>query len=83
MRNASSKQQNKQKINNSNELQTNKFDEKIEKEENTKNSSNFKLAPLDPDLLQKLVNNVLNGAKKTLKVEEIEINDQSKLEEVR
>uniref|UniRef100_A0A1I8BHP5 Homeobox domain-containing protein n=1 Tax=Meloidogyne hapla TaxID=6305 RepID=A0A1I8BHP5_MELHA len=66
MRNAKQQQQqNKQKINNLNDL-------KIEKELNNEeeiNKNNFKLNPIDPALLQKLVNNVINGAKKKLNEE--------------
>uniref|UniRef100_A0A915PFG5 C2H2-type domain-containing protein n=1 Tax=Meloidogyne floridensis TaxID=298350 RepID=A0A915PFG5_9BILA len=73
MKNASAKQQqqNKQKINNLNDLN---------KEEEL-NKNNFKLNPIDPALLQKLVNNVINGAKKTLKEENINYSKEEIIEE--
>uniref|UniRef100_A0A914KKI4 Uncharacterized protein n=1 Tax=Meloidogyne incognita TaxID=6306 RepID=A0A914KKI4_MELIC len=73
MRNASAKQQlqNKQKINNLNDLN---------KEEEL-NKNNFKLNPIDPALLQKLVNNVINGAKKTLKEENNNYSKEEIIEE--
>nr|CAD2185380.1 unnamed protein product [Meloidogyne enterolobii] len=73
MRNASAKQQqqNKQKITNLNDLN---------KEEEL-NKNNFKLNPIDPALLQKLVNNVINGAKKTLKEENNNYSKEEIIEE--
>ena len=75
MKNASAKQQlqNKQKINNLNDLN---------KEEEL-NKNNFKLNPIDPALLQKLVNNVINGAKKTLKEENNNYSKEEIIEELR